>query len=149
MDHPQAYTLTGFTLSCPMTNPFDGMPITAPRMIHGFYSKPTAPPPAGGYPIVMALNGHGGTAQSIFTPDDNYFYYGDAYARRGYFVISVDIKHHEIDEVDGEDGFHPAIIGDSFTTSDWEEDGERAWDVRRATDWVFTRKDVDPTRERP
>jgi hypothetical protein len=31
---------------------------------------------------------------------------------------------------------HPAIIGNGYAKSDWEEDGERAFDVRRAVDYV-------------
>jgi poly(3-hydroxybutyrate) depolymerase len=145
--HPQAYSLRELTLSCPMTNPFDGAPIASPRVVHGWVSTPTAAPPAAGYPVVLALNGHGGTARAVMTPDEplGVFYYGEAFARRGYVVVAVDVKHHPDEEVDGEDGTHPAIVGDGFTTSDWEEDGERIWDLMRATDWVSGEADVDRT----
>jgi hypothetical protein len=141
--HTQDYALVELTLSCPTTNPFDDRPIAAPRAIHGWVAVPNAPAP---HPVVLAINGHGGTALSVMTPDDGLFYYGDAYARRGFLVVAIDVKHHPDEEIAGEDGTHAAIIGDGFATSDWEEDGERVWDLRRASDWIFARGDIDASR---
>ncbi|MDB4939185.1 MAG: dienelactone hydrolase [Labilithrix sp.] len=140
--HPQSYVRTELTLSCLMSNPFDGAAIAAPRVIHGWLSLPTSPPPPEGHRVVVAVNGHGGTADSVMTTD-THFYYGDAFARRGFAVLSIDIKHHPDEPIDGESGVHPPILGDGFSTSDWEEDGERVWDVLRATDWLFARSDID------
>ena len=146
--HPQSYTLNELTISCPMTNPFNGSAIAAPRLIHGWVATPNAPAPANGYPAVLALNGHGGTARAVMTPDEplGIFYYGDAYARRGFLVVAIDIKHHPDEPIGGEDGSHSAIIGDGYAGSDWEEDGERVWDLMRATDWIQSRTDVDRAR---
>lgn len=144
--HPQAYSLSELTLSCPMTNAFDGRPIAAPRIIHGWVAVPNAPAPAEGRPVVLAMNGHNGNALSVMSPDAIVYHYGDAFARRDYLVVAIDIKHHPEEPVEGEDGTHPPIVGDGFTTTDWEEDGERAWDLRRASDWIFARSDIDPKR---
>jgi hypothetical protein len=147
-NHPQSYTLQEITLSCPMSNPFDGASITVPRAIHGWVSTPTTPKPEKGFPVVFAINGHGATAASVMSSADptGLFHYGDAFARRGFVVVAIDVKHHPDEAVDGEGGTHPPIVGDAFATSDWEEDGERIWDLMRATDWARARSDVDRSR---
>lgn len=141
-NHPQDYTRSELTLTCPVSNPFDGRAIASPRIIHGWLAVPTSLPPSGRHPVVVAVNGHGGTADAVMA-SDSIFHYGDAFARRGFVVMAVDIKHHPDEPIAGEDGVHPAITGDGFATSDWEEDGERVWDVLRATDWLLSRDDVD------
>jgi pimeloyl-ACP methyl ester carboxylesterase len=124
---------------------------------------PTTPPPAGGkYPVVIAVNGHGGSAWRMMSPDS--VWYGDAFARRGYVVLALDIGHRPLADrqapymakplyanvLDGDDpahgnGTHPAIKAAGFD-SDWEEDGERAWDAMRAVDYVLSLPNVDATR---
>ncbi|HVR01959.1 MAG TPA: hypothetical protein VMT47_07500 [Polyangia bacterium] len=36
------------------------------RHEHGMMSVPSTPPPAGGYPVVLAVNGHWGSAGRLF-----------------------------------------------------------------------------------
>jgi pimeloyl-ACP methyl ester carboxylesterase len=40
----------------------------------------------------------------------------------------------------------PATLSNPELYTDWEEDGERLWDLRRALDYAMARPDVDPTR---
>jgi hypothetical protein len=128
------------------------------REAHGFVAVPTTAPPAHGYPVAVALNGHGGGALRDFDPQNATYWYGDGFARRGYVVVAVDISHRPLgdrqtlydNELTGDDpgngnGTHPAIRDAGFL-SDWEEDGERAWDAMRALDYVLARPDVDPSR---
>lgn len=139
---PQSYTLAELTISCRLVSRFDGLPVPRPRVIHGWVAKPIAAAPPAGYRTVIAVNGHNGNAHDVMTPDHE-FWYGDAFARRGYLVVAMDVKHHPDEPVDGEDGVISPILGDGFATSDWEEDGERVWDVMRATDYALSRSDVD------
>lgn len=152
---PQLYTLTELAFDGTVPGIFAGSPLV--RHAHGYLAVPTTPPPAGGYPVVLALNGHGGSAHAVFDPGGMYWY-GDAFARRGYLVVSVDIGHRPLadradyytDVLDGDDaqagnGPHPAIEV-SGMTSDWEEDGERTWDAMRALDFALARHDIDQRR---
>jgi dienelactone hydrolase len=128
------------------------------RRAHGFIAVPSTPPPAGGYPVALAINGHWGSSLQVFDPQNPYYWYGDSFARRGYVVISVDIGHRPLedraalygDAIDGDEpvtgnGTHPAIKAPGMT-SDWEETGERAWDAMRALDYVLARPDVNAQR---
>jgi hypothetical protein len=153
---PQAYTLSELTFDLSLPNRYGSAPLT--RHLHGMMSVPTTPKPAGGYPIVVAVNGHWGSAKRLFNPSDVLYWYGEAFARRGNVVISVDVGHRPVAErdayykafADGDDpaggnGPHPAIAAAGMT-GDWEEDGERTWDVQRALDYVLQRPDVNPSR---
>lgn len=150
--HPQNYTLTELRLTYTVPNWLGGDPI--PRVVHAYLAKPNG---AGPYPLVLAVNGHGGSAYQTMD-GSTLFYYGDAFARRGYMVLAVDISHRPPSDRFGytewvENGddpahgnvAHPSIkpIPDKYAT-DWEEDGERAWDVMRALDYALSRVDVDP-----
>jgi hypothetical protein len=104
------------------------------------------------------------------------FWYGDAFARQGYMVLAVDISHRPLSDLiysgntrtdqlgyrstyaAGDDEAHgntlhasirpalpPGTLNPELYT-DWEEDGERAWDVMRALDYALSRPDVDPSR---
>jgi dienelactone hydrolase len=125
------------------------------RRAHGFVAVPTTPAPPGGYPVALALNGHGGSAYDVFDPAGLYWY-GDSFARRGFVVVAVDVGHRPLadrasvygddavgDNPDTGNGLHPAIEPTGLS-SDWEEDGERAWDAMRGLDYVLGRPDVNP-----
>ena len=158
---PQNYKMSELQFDSTLPNPYGGDPIA--RRAHGYLAVPTTPPPAGGkYPVVIAVNGHGGSAWRMMSPDS--VWYGDAFARRGYVVLALDIGHRPLADrqapymakplyanvLDGDDpahgnGTHPAIKAAGFD-SDWEEDGERAWDAMRAVDYVLSLPNVDATR---
>ena len=152
---PQAYELTELQFDHALADPRGGSPIA--RRVHAYVATPTAPPPAGGYPVALALNGHWGSARQVMDPSSAYWY-GDGYARQGYVVVAVDVSHRPYAErsalyadlPNGDDaasgnGPHPAIASAGFDT-DWAEDGERAWDASRALDHVLARPDVNPRR---
>src|SRR5262249_34284560 len=153
---PQAYRLTELQFDYTLPNPYGGPAI--PRRSHAYLAGPTPRPAEGGrYPAVLAVNGHSGSAAKMMNPDDGYFWYGDSFARRGFVVLAVDISHRPVADrrglyggyTDGDDpaggnGTHPSIKAPGFD-SDWEEDGERAWDVLRPLDYLITWPDVDST----
>jgi dienelactone hydrolase len=177
--HPQNYRLTELRLTYTLPNWLGGEPIT--RVSHAYLAKPTTPPPSNlaRYPLVVALNGHGGSAHQVMD-GGTLFWYGDAFARRGYMVLAVDIGHRPGSDVvrsgsvsdlstylgyadvsyPGDDpahgnGLRPSIKPPkpaNFTDADWayytdfEEDGERTWDVMRALDYALSRSDVDSSR---
>lgn len=118
-------------------------------------AKPQGAPPAGGWPVAVVVNGHWGSAWQTFDPASSYWY-GDAFARRGYLVVAVDISHRPVNERSGlyvdiaegdspadGNGVHPSIHAEGMDT-DWEEDGERAWDVMRALDFALAEVGVNP-----
>jgi len=151
----RAYRVWDVVLTHKLPNPYGPEPLT--RRSHGFLAVPTTPPPPGGYPAVLSLNGHYGSALGQFQPD-NFFWYGDAFARRGYVVLALDISHRPLtdanglynDPVDGdrpdeENHAHPAIAAPGLD-SDWVDDGERAWDAMRGIDFLLTQPNINRTR---
>jgi dienelactone hydrolase len=155
--------LTELRFDYTLPNLYGGSPLA--RGSHAYLAEPTGPPPTSGrYPAVLAVNGHGGSAWKTMNGTDHYYWYGDAFARRGFVVLAVDISHRPLsdrsapymsaplysNEPNGDDplhgnGLHPAIKAAGFD-SDWEEDGERVWDAMRALDYLLARPNVDPTR---
>ena len=155
--------LTELRFDYTVPNPYGGSPIA--RSSHGYMAVPTgAPPSSGRYPAVLAVNGHGGSAWKMMNGTDHYYWYGDAFARRGFVVLAVDISHRPLsdrsapymtaplytNEPNGDDpahgnGLHPAIKAGLFD-SDWEEEGERVWDAMRGLDYLLAQPNVDPTR---
>lgn len=142
-NHPQAYTLSEFDFEYTIADTwYSGTDIT--RLSHGFMAIPTGSPPVGGWPAVIVVNGHGSPYSSpvgksgawrVFDPNDGQLWYGDAWARRGYLVLAIDISHREISfDVAHGNTAHPPIVSSLFAAgdSDWEQDGERAWDVMQA-----------------
>lgn len=122
-----------------------------------FVAQPQGARPPHGWPVAVVLNGHWGSAWQTFIPNSPYWY-GDAFARRDHVVVAVDISHRPLsdrggryaDLPDGDapgegNGTHPAIREDGMD-SDWEEDGERAWDVMRALDLIWHDPDIDRAR---
>ncbi len=153
--YPQAYRLSELRLTYTLPAPYGGAALT--RQVHAYLARPTAPAPAGGRPVAVAVNGHWGSAMQVMTPNSPYWY-GDAFARRGYLVIAVDASHRPLadrsaryadivsgDDAAGGNGPHPAIKAPGMD-SDWEEDGERAWDVMRGIDYVTSLPDADASR---
>jgi dienelactone hydrolase len=153
---PQAYTVSELRFEVTLPNPYGGQPLI--RAMHAFMSVPTTAVPAGGYPVVVAVNGHWGSARQVFDPQNPYYWYGEAFARRSNVVLALDMGHRPWDERanvygdigEGDDptngnGPHPSIHAAGMT-SDWEEDGERTWDVMRGLDYVLRRTDVNPAR---
>jgi dienelactone hydrolase len=128
------------------------------------------------YPLAVVLNGHTGSAYQAFDPASPLFWYGDGYARQGYMVLALDISHrpsndrimfgttrtarlgYESGYEAGDDPAHgngvrpsikpllPPFAQDAQFYSDWEEDGERVWDVMRGLDYALARPDVDTSR---
>jgi len=148
----QQYRLSDVVLDHTLPNPYGAEPLN--RRSHGLLAIPTTPPPPDGYTIVLSLNGHAGSAQGQFRPD-NFYWYGDAYARRGYVVLALDISHRlpgetlgiYNDPLDGDDPengnhAHPAIAAPDMD-SDWTDDGERAWDAMRGIDFLLTLQNVN------
>lgn len=153
---PQDYTVSELVFEYSLPNPSGGMPLT--RHTHGMLAVPTTPPRPAGYPAVLAVNGHEGSAHRLLDPGDVFYWYGDAFARRGYVVLALDIGHRPVadrrglyddyeygDDPDFGNGPHPAIAA-SGMDSDWEEEGERVWDVLRAHDHLRSLPMVDSTR---
>jgi dienelactone hydrolase len=161
--HGQDYRLTELQFDYTLPNPYGGASI--PRHSHAYLAVPTTPPPPGGkYPAVLAVNGHGGSAAKLMRGTDELYWYGDAFARRGFVVLAVDISHRPRvdrrapymndllypDPDTGDDpargnGPHPAVKAAGFD-SDWEEDGERAWDAMRGLDYLLEQNFVDASR---
>ena len=152
---PTSYTTSEVRLDHLLPDPNGGVPLA--RSVHARMMLPTAPTPAGGWPALIAVNGHNGSARLLLDPDDEYYWYAESFARRGYVVLAVDISHRPLqdraglysfylsgDDPAGGNGPHPAIRADGFD-SDFEEDGERVWDVLRAHDYLRTLPFVDAT----
>ena len=150
------YDVDELRLSATIANPYGGEPLT--RAVHGYLATPQGDAPAAGWPAIVVLNGHGGSAQGTLDPYDSTYWYGDAWARRGYVVLAVDVGHRPVadratlyrDYPEGDapregNGTHPAIR-DAALDSDWAEDGERAWDAERAVDYLTSLGTVDVTR---
>ncbi len=148
--HAQAYQLSELELRFTF---LDELGREVERRCRAWLAVPTAPPAAGKYPAAICLNGHLGSAHSLFFPGQDggkqWYWYGDAFARRGYVVLAVNISHRPPPDrrgrytgyENGDDPAHgnpaqPAIRHASEPRSAWEEPGERAWDVMRAHDYL-------------
>eukprot|EP00054_Salpingoeca_dolichothecata_P023886 m.160862 g.160862 ORF g.160862 m.160862 type:complete len:525 (+) comp24833_c0_seq4:576-2150(+) len=157
--HPQNYNLSEAFFYHEIQSPFNQSE-TVTRYSHGYLAIPHGLQPEDKVPAIVALNGHGGSAwQMMYPPENDIYWYGDANARRQKIVLAIDISHrkHSVfytTPVNGDDPTHgniahPAIKYPGFESSpsDWEEDGERAWDAMRALDYLLTSvPQVDSTR---
>lgn len=127
------------------------------RRLHGWLLVPTDAPPAGGFPAMVAVNGHSGSARMLTDPDNGAFWYGESFARRGYVVFALDVSHRPVtqriaytDYPNGDapgdgNGSHPAITFGS-QDSDWEEEGERASDAMSVRRFLAGQAFVDERR---
>ncbi|MFN0123744.1 MAG: hypothetical protein ACKV2V_24850 [Blastocatellia bacterium] len=89
---PPNYRLTRFDLEMDIPVSVGGGAVT--RTVTAWLAIPgTAVFASGKFPLVIALNGHGGSAWEIFNPVNDFFWFGDGFARRGYAVLAVDIAH--------------------------------------------------------
>lgn len=153
---PPAFSVDELRMSLTVPSPYGGPAMT--RAIHGYLATPTGARPATGWPAVVVLNGHDGSAQGTLDPTDDMYWYGDAWARRGYVVLAIDVGHRPLedraqlyedydlgDRPDQGNDVHPAIKVPGLDT-DWAEDGERVWDVERGVDWLMTLGNVDAGR---
>jgi dienelactone hydrolase len=153
---PQDYTVTEIFLDHTLRDPLGGAPLA--RRSHGRLFVPAGAPPPGGFPAVLALNGHTGSSLRMTDPDDVKYWFGDGYARRGFVVLALDVSHRPLEDRRGlYDDFlmgdspmggnftHPAVKSPGLD-SDWEEDGERAWDALRALDYLRSLPQVDAAR---
>jgi dienelactone hydrolase len=133
-DWPAAYSLQRLEFSVSPGSRFDLSNPPPPRVFYGYLAVPVAPPPAGGFRAMVAVNGHGGSAQLVMTASDPAHWYGESAARRDLVVLAIDIGHRP------KWGYGPIVHRDvidvGYTDSNWEEDGERAFSVRRAIDWL-------------
>jgi dienelactone hydrolase len=132
---PAAYTLRHLSFAVSPGSRFDPANPPPPYVYEGYLATPTSPQPPGGYRGVVAVNGHNGSAQAVMTGTDEYFWYGDSLARHGFIVLAIDIGHHPSEGFPPI--FHPPIVDANYADSNWEEDGERAFSVRRAIDWLL------------
>jgi hypothetical protein len=150
--HSQDYSETEFHLSFAISDLWSPLVAPVERSVHCWLTVPVGAAPVGGYPVLLAVNGHpgpkGSGAYRMLDPTDGDYWYGDAWARRGYVVLAVDISHRPpsdsvplyTDFPNGNDpnegnGPHSAICSSLYPhDADFEEDGERAWDAMRALD---------------
>lgn len=153
---PQTYRKRELLFTFSIADPYG--PGTLVRESHAWLTLPAGPPTRPeGYRAVLAVNGHGNGEQgsgawALLDPTSDYYWYGDAYARRGFVVLALDIAHRPLadrvhvyqDRLQGDDAPHgnvprPALASPTFPhDSDWEEDGERVWDVLRALDLLLS-----------
>jgi hypothetical protein len=149
---PKLYGLSDVVLDHTLPNPYGPEPLR--RRVHGILAVPTTPPPPEGYSLVVSLNGHDGSAEQQFQ-SGGIFWYGDAYARRGYMVLALDVSHRPPAESGGRYGepvdgdspetgnhAHPAIAAPGLE-SDWSDDGERTWDAMRGIDFLLSQKSIN------
>lgn len=140
---PQHYVLDELEFLFELPNPYGLEPLV--RRAHGYLARPTFTR-GKRLPAALVLNGHGGSARGMMDPGHPFYWYGDAFARRGYIVLALDVSHRDYgDDPDNGNIEHPPIAAPGFT-SDWEENGERTWTAMRAIDYLLDRDDVDPER---
>jgi dienelactone hydrolase len=151
---PQSYRLNEVQFTYSLPNPDDASrPLS--RRAHGYLAVPTAIPAGKKLRAVVALNDHGGSAWQVMSPSSEAQWYGDAFARRGFVVLALDVSHRDdspLYKMSGGDdpangnGAHPSIKAPGAPLSPWEEDGERAWDAMRALDYLQSLPYVDPAK---
>lgn len=164
---PQNYRKCELLFTFTLADPYG--PGTILRESHAWLTMPmSAPTRPEGYRAVLALNGHGSAEQgsgswAMLDATNSTYWYGDAFARRGFVVLALDIAHRPLvdrarlyqDRLQGDDPLHgniprPAVTSAIFPhDSDWEEAGERVWDVMRALDLLLSGQlgvAIDPRR---
>jgi hypothetical protein len=169
LEWPQNYTLREIQFEYTLPDMYGGPDI--PRHSHAWLATPIGFECSNKrFPAVLALNGHSGSAWDVLQPNYEHmwgdiYWYGDSFARRGYVVLAIDISHRNDSPLYGlksplfgpfildfgDDPLHgnhehPSIKSCGFESSDWEETGERIWDVMRALDYLVTLPYVDTSR---
>jgi hypothetical protein len=137
---PPNYTLHRLQFSVSPGSRFDPANPPPPRVFNGYIARPTGAAPAGGFRAVVAVNGHGGSAELVMTSANPTYWYGDSAARRDLVVLAIDIGHRP--KWNAGPIVHPAIVDAGYADSNWEEDGERAYSVRRAIDWLLSQPNI-------
>ncbi|MBS2030640.1 MAG: hypothetical protein JST54_22240 [Deltaproteobacteria bacterium] len=137
---PPRYALRKLQFSVSPGSRFDPDSPPLPRVFSGLLATPTGPVPLGGFRAVVVVNGHGGSAQQVMTSSDPRYWYGDSAARRDLVVLAIDIGHRP--RWDTPPIVHRAIVDHGYADSNWEEDGERAFSVRCAIDWLLSQPNV-------
>ncbi len=169
-NHPATYSLTHLTFDLQIENPYTGG--TTKRRFKAYIAIPSGDPnnpPNSRFPAVIALNGHHGSAWTCMSPCATLYWFGDAFARRGYVVLAVNVGHRTKSEFyeggdpyaeantdaanyncsDDQDGDGPdnhlldPITVKRMGPSDWTDDGERVWNVLQAYEWLRQRPYVD------
>lgn len=166
LEWPQNYALREIWFEYALSDIYDGPDII--RRSHAWLATPMGFERSNKrFPAVLALNGHYGSAWDVLQPNSGHscgdiYWYGDSFARRGYVVLAIDISHRNDSPLYGlksplfgpfildlgDDPLHgnyehPSIKSHGFESSDWEETGERVWDVMRAIDYLITLPYVD------
>lgn len=166
LNWPQNYTLREIRFEYALPDMDDRPDIT--RHSHAWLASPMGFERSDKkFPAVIALNGHYGSAWDVLQPNSRnscggIYWYGDSFARRGYVVLAIDISHRDDSPLYGlkspvfgpfildfgDDPLHgnhehPSIKSSIFESSDWEETGERVWDVMCALDYLMTLPYVD------
>ncbi len=137
---PPAYTLSKLKFSVSPGSRFDPARPPPAREYFGYLAIPTAAPPPGGFRAVVAVNGHDGSAQALMTSSSGYFWHGESAARRLLVVLALDIGHRPV--WNSGPVVHPPVVDTGYADSSWEEEGERAFSVRRAIDWLSGQPNV-------
>jgi hypothetical protein len=130
---PADYGLRRLRFEVFPVNRFDPAAAPESRVFYGYLSIPNGPRPSGGFPALVAVNGHGGDAKQLMTKSNRLFWHGESAARRAMVVLALDIGHRPWW---GGPILHPPIVSAGYRTSDWEENGERAFNVRRGIDYL-------------
>jgi dienelactone hydrolase len=137
---PPDYTLRHLLFTVQAPHRFAPAQAAPARELHGYLAIPNGDPPPGGFPAAVVLNGHGSSARHLLQQDDGDpaggSWYGESAARRRMVVLAVDVGHRTEWQADGP--VHPAIVGGGFSSSDWEEDGERSFSVTAAIDYLLS-----------
>jgi hypothetical protein len=141
---PPNYSLQRLTFTVSPGSRFDPANPPPPRVFHGYLARPTGPAPLGGFRAVVAVNGHDGSAALLMTMSNAIYWYGESAARRDLIVLAIDIGHRP--KWNSGPIVHPAIVDASYADSNWEEDGERAFSVRRAIDWLLAQPNLRANR---
>jgi dienelactone hydrolase len=140
---PANYTLHKLQFSVSPGSRFDPANPPPPRVFYGYLATPPGPVPQGGFRAVVAVNGHGGSAQAVMTSSRADFWYGDSAARRNLIVLAIDVGHRPGEWIwEGVTVLPIVDQGYGPTDSNWEEDGERSFTIRRAIDWLLQQPNV-------